>query len=161
MSDSKIQIKVGIVEFSGEGDQAWLSSQLDKILLKIPELLKMELASPIHKPTPKKENKDSAAVTNGRQDKPKNLAIFLKDKSATTNQTKKFLVTAAYLQLNGKSRLTTSDVVAALKSSNQSRLGNPSDMLQKNVGKGFCEKDGSKDFFVTSEGFEEIGIAEE
>jgi len=46
MSDSKIQIKIGIVEFSGEGDPEWLASQLDKILDKIPELLKIELAAP-------------------------------------------------------------------------------------------------------------------
>ncbi len=38
MSDSKIVIKVGIVEFSGEGEKDWLSAQLDKILVKIPDL---------------------------------------------------------------------------------------------------------------------------
>lgn len=42
MSDSKIQVKVGIIEFSGEGNQDWLSKQLDKILDKVPELLKIE-----------------------------------------------------------------------------------------------------------------------
>ncbi|WP_183577862.1 hypothetical protein HDF18_10525 [Mucilaginibacter sp. X5P1] len=46
MSDSKIQIKVGIVEFSGEGNQDWLAKQLDKILEKIPELLKLDVISP-------------------------------------------------------------------------------------------------------------------
>jgi galactitol-specific phosphotransferase system IIC component len=45
MSESKIQVKVGIVEFSGEGDQVWLAAQLDKILEKIPELLKIEIDS--------------------------------------------------------------------------------------------------------------------
>lgn len=45
MSESKIQVKVGIVEFSGEGDKEWLAEQLDKILEKIPELLKIEVAS--------------------------------------------------------------------------------------------------------------------
>lgn len=44
MSISKILVKVGIVEFSGEGDQDWLAKQLDKILEKIPELLKIEVA---------------------------------------------------------------------------------------------------------------------
>ena len=43
MSDSKIQVKVGIVEFSGEGNQDWLAKQLDKILDKVPELLKIEV----------------------------------------------------------------------------------------------------------------------
>jgi len=46
MSDSKIQFKVGIIEFSGEGDQDWLSTQLDKIISKVPELLKVESLSP-------------------------------------------------------------------------------------------------------------------
>jgi len=45
MSDSKIQVKVGIVEFSGEGNQEWLAAQLDKILEKVPELLKIEVTS--------------------------------------------------------------------------------------------------------------------
>lgn len=157
MSDSKIQIKVGIVEFSGEGNQDWLAAQLDKIIAKVPELLKIELASPPQKGSDKNDNGSSA---NGSRtgEKPKNLAIFLKEKSPTPNQTKKFLATAAFLQVNGKSRMTTTDVASALKTANQGRLTNPSDALQKNVAKGHCEKDGSKDFFVTTEGLEELGI---
>lgn len=46
MSDSKIQIKIGIVEFSGEGNQDWLAAQFDKILAKMPELVKIEMAAP-------------------------------------------------------------------------------------------------------------------
>lgn len=46
MSETKIQVKVGIVEFSGEGNQDWLAEQLDKILVKVPELLKIEMAAP-------------------------------------------------------------------------------------------------------------------
>ena len=49
MSDSKIQVKVGIVEFSGEGNQDWLAKQLDKILDKVPELLKIEVGDPANK----------------------------------------------------------------------------------------------------------------
>lgn len=45
----------------------------------------------------------------------------------------------------------TSDVTKALKDSNQTRLGNPSDSLNQNVTKGYCEKDG-KEFYVTEEG---------
>jgi hypothetical protein len=45
MNESKIHVKVGIVEFSGEGDKEWLAAQLDKILDKIPELLKIEVSS--------------------------------------------------------------------------------------------------------------------
>lgn len=46
MSESKIQVKVGIVEFAGEGDPKWLSEQFDKILEKMPELLKIEISNP-------------------------------------------------------------------------------------------------------------------
>lgn len=47
MSDSKIQIKIGIVEFSGEGNQDWLAAQFDKILAKMAELVKIEMTAPI------------------------------------------------------------------------------------------------------------------
>lgn len=63
MSDSKIQVKVGIVEFAGEGNQDWLAKQLDKILEKVPELLKIEVASPSNFtqniPTPRTQNGES------------------------------------------------------------------------------------------------------
>ncbi|THU40481.1 hypothetical protein FAM09_11515 [Niastella caeni] len=155
MNDSKIQIKVGNVEFSGEGDQIWLTSQLDKILEKVPELIKIE---------PKTFNGISRigdeangnVISNGSRSS--TLATFLKENNATVHQVKKYLATAAFLQLNGKNRLSTSDVVEALKNANQSRLGNPSDCLNQNVKKGHCEKDGGKEFFVTADGFRELGL---
>lgn len=157
MSDSKIQIKVGIIEFSGEGDQDWLANQLDKIFAKIPELLKIEQTSP-----PKGMNTDNAGVTNNghTSEKPANLVTYLKDKNATSNQVKKFLATSAYLQLNGKERLSTSDVSNTLKDAKQTKLSNASDCLNQNIKKGHCEKDGAKQFFVTSNGFTELGIVE-
>ncbi|MGN6294249.1 MAG: hypothetical protein ACTHMV_15995 [Chitinophagaceae bacterium] len=87
------------------------------------------------------------------------MATYLKEKNATTNQVKKFLASAAFLQLNGKNRLTTSDISGALKDAKQNKLNNPSDCLNKNIKKGHCEKDG-KEFFVTSKGFEDLGATE-
>jgi hypothetical protein len=156
MGDSKIQIKVGIVEFSGEGNQEWLATQLDKILAKVPELLKIELANPTGNPAG--GNKGGPSSGGSKAGKPSNLAAYLKDKSATANQVKKFLATAAFLQLNGKTRLNTSDVTDALKNANQTKLRNASHCLNQNVKKGHCEKDGGKEFFVTSNGFTELGI---
>src|ERR1700761_2969930 len=49
MKDSKIQIKVGNVEFSGEGEQDWLSDQLDKFLDQIPKFIMGEIDKPINK----------------------------------------------------------------------------------------------------------------
>ena len=157
MSSSKIQVRVGIVEFSGEGEQEWLASQLDKIISKIPELLKMELESP----TIKDEITDVGNVKEKPVtaiSKPINLALWLKEKNATTNLVKKFLTTAAFLQVGGKRRLSTAEIVTALKNSNQSKLPNPADNLNANVKKGFCEKDGNE-FFVTTEGMEELSIS--
>ncbi len=39
MAESKIEIKVGGVSFSGEGGESWLSAQLDKMLKYLPELV--------------------------------------------------------------------------------------------------------------------------
>lgn len=153
-TNTKIEIRVGNIEFSGEGDQVWLGTQLDKILKSIPELLKSSQLSmanignevlPILNPT------GSIKIQTT------NLALFLKDKGATVNQTKKFLATAAFIQSNGKGRQTTTDVAKALKDANQTKLNNASDCLNQNLKKGFCERDGKKEFFVTEAGTVELG----
>lgn len=157
MNKAKIEIKVGIVEFTGEGEQDWLSKQLDKVLEKVPELLKIELATPVAEletiTTETSSTNTNSSPENGPV--PTNIVTFLREKNATSNQVNKFLVTAVYLQLNGKTRITTSEVAQNLKSSNQSKLANASDALNKNVGKGYCEKDGSQ-FFVTQEGLDYV-----
>lgn len=157
MDKAKIEIKVGMVEFNGEGEQDWLGKQLDKVLEKIPELLKIELVNPTIESQNTPTEADSTAVNSLAESStaPKNIVTFLKEKNSTTNQINKFLVTAVYLQLNGKERVTTTDVAQILKSSNQSKLSNASDALNKNVGKGYCEKDGSQ-FFVTQEGLDYV-----
>lgn len=157
MSDSKIQIKVGIVEFSGEGNQDWLAAQLDKILDKVPELLKIELANPTNAGGRGSGVNNPGATLNPSGGKPSNLPAFLKDKGATTIQTRKFLAVAAFIQLNGKDRLTTADVSSLLSKTSQTKINNPADTLNKNVGKGFCIKEGNS-FYVTPEGFSELSI---
>jgi hypothetical protein len=145
MSDVKIQIKVGDVEFSGEGEQAWVATQLERILKAAPTIVAAK---------PRTQRAESDHPPGGGPESPaasQTLASFLRDKSAATNQVKKFLATAVWLHARGKRRLTTADVSRALKDSSQTRLGNPADCLNKNVAKGHCEKDG-KDFFVTTEG---------
>lgn len=151
MGDANIAIKVGSIEFSGQGEQGWVADQLDKILAKAEELMALAGAG------------EAAEHENGLSDgghKPmgadseigkRPLPTFLSEKNAAKNQTKKFLATAVWLEAKGTARLTTGDVSKALKDSNQSRLGNPSQCLNDNVSKGYCEKDG-KQFFVTQEG---------
>jgi len=97
---------------------------------------------------------------NGQQHNPivtdpsigkKALGTYLKEKSATTNQTKKFLATAVWLESKGKSKLKTTDITKAPNDSSQKKLSNAAQFLSNNVGKGFCEKDGDE-FYVTDEG---------
>ncbi len=150
MSDAKIEIRIGQIQFSGQGEQDWVAKQLDKILAQAERLVHL---------APFEDTADGGRDGDGRQrptgDDPgigkKTLPVFLSEKGATKNQVKKFLATAIWLQAKGQSRLQTRDVANALKTSNQTRIGNPSDALNKNVSKGYCEKDGNQ-FFVTDEG---------
>lgn len=147
MSDAKIDIKIGQVQFSGEGEQDWVAKQLDKIIAQAEKLIQL---SPPEKPAGDEGGHHKPMGTDSAIAK-KTLPVFLSEKNATKNQVKKFLATAVWLEAKGKEKLTTRDVSTALSDSRQSRLGNPSDCLNQNVAKGYCEKDG-KEFFVTDEG---------
>jgi len=119
-------------------------------------LLKIELSKPAIQ-NEKDINTDGEKKNTNSINKPSNLSTWLREKDATSNQTKKFLAVAAFLQLGGKERIVTSDVTDALKKNNQGKLNNASDNLGQNVGKGHCEKDG-KSFYVTPEGFVALGL---
>ena len=147
MSEAKIDIKIGQIQFSGEGEQEWVAKQLDKIIAQAEKLI--QLAAP-ENPQDDGDEHDRRMGKDSTIAK-KTLPVFLGEKEATKNQVKKFLATAVWLEAKGQHRLQTRDVVAALKASNQTRLANPSDALNKNVTKGFCEKEGTK-FFVTDDG---------
>jgi hypothetical protein len=147
MTEAKIDIKIGQIQFSGQGEQDWVAKQLDKIIAQAEKLIQLappeDLEGDInegHKPM----GKDATIAK-------KTLPVFLTEKGAAKNQVKKFLATAIWLEAKGENRLKTGDVVAALKVSNQTRLANASDALKRNITKGFCEKDGSQ-FFVTDDG---------
>lgn len=79
------------------------------------------------------------------------LAIFLKQKNVSASQNNRFLAAAIWLKLKGQATVRTSDVVKALADAQQQRLGNPADILNQNVRKGFCVKTGDG-FYVTPEG---------
>ena len=153
MDTVKIEIKIGEIQFSGEGSPSWLEKQLDKILSKSDMFLKLS-SSLTNKSVPvmalSNDLKNNEIVTQA-------LGTFLKNKNATSNQTLKFLVTSIWLEAKGKNRLKTSDVTDALKKANQSKLGNASECLNKNLSKGFCEKDGN-DFYITDEGRSSLGL---
>jgi hypothetical protein len=144
MTESKIEIRVGEVAFSGEGDGKWVSEQFDKMLRHLPELVAVAPAQ--------------AEVEPSRQGRKAQgtLAALLSTTNSKTNQTRRFLATALWLQDGGNEHLSTSEVSKALSESHQNRLTNSSQCLADNVKQGFCEKAGKKEFYVTDEGRAEI-----
>lgn len=147
MANGKIEFKLGSIDFCGEGEEKWLAAQLDKVLDRAPELLMV---------APKDSEPEAGNGGNGDESPPAasakvSLAKFLDQKNAAKKQIERFLATAEWLTIRGTSKMSTGDVTKALKDNHQPRLANPSDCLNKNVSKGYCEKDGRK-FFVTPEG---------
>lgn len=147
MSEAKVVIRVGEFEFSGEGDQVWVAEQLDKILSKMDTLIKLA-PPPV---APDAQGLHKAPMGADAEIAKKTLPTFLSEKGASKNQMKKFLATSVWLEAKGKIRLNTGDIAKALKDANQNKLSNPSDCLNKNVAKGYCEKD-KYEFFVTEDG---------
>lgn len=161
MADAKIDIKVGAVSFSAEGSEKWLSGELDKVLEKAPELANIVPAQNGGAGAGGSGHGDDRSNTgSGASKKPKGtLAGFLKERRATSNQVRKFLATATWLQEHdGKERLTTKEVTNALSDAKQTALTNPSQCLAHNVKQGFCQKDGKKQFYVTPEGIEDLMV---
>ena len=157
MTDAKIEIKVGAVSFTGEGDGKWLSEQLDKVLEKLPELANVASSE---NSTRDGEAEDNTGVAPKLKRLGGTLAGFLAEKKAKTNQVRKFLATAVWLEdHDSKETVTTTDVTKALSDSKQSPLRNPSQCLAVNVSKGFCQKDSKnkRHFFVTDEGRDSLG----
>jgi len=155
MAEAKIEIKVGALSFTGEGAEKWLSVELDKLLTKLPELVDIA--------PPESDGDDAgdaagAGAKGNKTTKHGTLAHFLRERSATENQVKKFLATAVWLHdTTEKDRITTGEVKKALQKANQSKITNPSDALNQNVTKGHAEKDGGS-FFVTDPGRESLGL---
>jgi hypothetical protein len=149
MTDSKIDVTVGAVRFAGEGDQAWLAEQLDKVLQAAPKIATVQ-------------NTPAGTTGGGKAAQPEGgeltttLASYIKEKGGETSQVDRFLIAADWLRRRGASKLTTVGVTKALKDNHQKRLANSADCLNKNVSKGYCEKaDGG--FFITPEGLKKLG----
>jgi hypothetical protein len=150
MAQAKIQFKLGIIEFSGEGEETWVATQLDKLIQQAPALLKLAPSAVGQGTAPSNVNQQGEPGIVGSEVA---LGTFLKDKNIGGNQVNRFLATAIWLYARGNKMLTTRDVTKALRDNQQPRLTNSSDCLNKNVSKGFCEKQGNQ-FFITPKGFE-------
>jgi hypothetical protein len=147
MAEAKIDIRVGEVSFSGEGEAKWVSEQFDKMLKHLPDLVAV---APV-------QNDGVSSNVPGAGKAKGTLAAFLTSTNSKANQTRRFLATALWLQNGGKTRLSTTEVSKALSDNHQNRLTNPSQCLAENIKQGFCEKEGKKEFYVTDEGRTEVG----
>jgi len=157
MSDAKIEIKIGEIVFSGEGEPVWLTEQLDKILDRAGDLIALApQASPPLPANPQSHQPADLAGNNEISSQP--LAVWLKSKNAESVQNTKFLATAVWVEAKGQQRIQTKDVTSALSNASQRKLNNPALCLINNVKKGFCEKEGNQ-FYVTEEGKRSLGIS--
>jgi hypothetical protein len=145
MGNAKIEVTLGGITFSGEGEEDWLSQQLDKILKTAPELVAA---------APPAGNAATPLVPPSGTPGP--LATFIKAKGGDNSQVKRFLATAAWLRRRGQTNLTTAAVSKALADNQQKRLGNPADCLNQNVSKGHCEKTPNGGFYITPDGLREV-----
>ena len=117
MSDSKIQVKVGIVEFSGEGNQDWLAKQLDKILDKVPELLKIEVGDAANKDNQNNGGGSSGSGSGGSAGTISGLSVLnIAGKLSNKSGSDLVIIAAAFLHfVEGKTSFTRDDISAAMK----------------------------------------------
>ena len=152
MGEGKIELTLGALSFSGEGEQEWLAQQFDKILESAVDLAKI---GPVAIPVVEESSGPPKLDTDNGMP-PESLASYIKSRGGASNQVVRFLATAYWLCMKGDTNLTTASVSKALKDYQQTRLSNPADCLNKNVSKGFCEKQGNE-FFITPEGLQALG----
>lgn len=149
MGTAKVQFKINNIEFSGEGEDSWVATQLDKIIQNAPHLLK-------NSALPNEDSNDSGRKDDNQESDFGSLVSYLKSNSKVgTNQAKRFLATAFWLSKGRKEQVSTSDVTKALRENHQTKLSNASECLNSNVRQGYCVKEGNK-FYITSEGIEAL-----
>ena len=164
MANGRLEFKIGNIEFVGEGDQDWVTEQLDKMLERLPELLneskkdtsKITVKKVIEEVTPSQPTDlFSTPQPAIKRVIPENLSAFLRNKDAIDKQRRKFLGTAVWLQENGKQLIKTKEVTDALRAARQVKITNPSHQLNQNIAQGYCQKEGNG-FYVTPQGVENI-----
>ena len=165
MANGRLEFKIGKIEFVGEGEQDWVTEQLEKMLERIPGLTKQNNAISLNTESAKSVNplESGQTTTNYTPSQPttspkaisENLSTFLRKKDCVDKQRRKFLGAAVWLQLKGKSIIKTKEVTDELKIARQIKITNPSHQLNQNISQGFCQKEGNG-FYVTPEGVDNI-----
>jgi hypothetical protein len=132
MSESKIQIRAGILEFSGEGEQAWLSEQVDKILGILPQFLKDDTVKKTATNMP-----ESADAQGASERIAETLDLSMQSIAAKFDgNTGPGLVTAAaaYLRfVKGRSKFSRNELLEAMKEANGYYSINHSGNLSKSL----------------------------
>jgi len=145
----KVEIKIGNMSFTAEGDQEWLGEQLSKVI-------DAAATSPVAGEAPKVTSISEGNSAGQSTSHGGSLAAYLKAKGGDDKQVQRFLATAAWLFRRGQKELSPSAIAKALQENHQKKLANSADCLNKNVSKGNCEK--TKDgFFITAEGWAALG----
>ena len=148
VTHGKIELNIGDVSFTGEGNQDWLDSQITKVIEAIGS---GQIGGPSRGGSPSTDVPETEPLTTV------SLATYLKDTGGDSSQAQRFLATAGWLKTRGEKKLTTSLISRAIRDNQQSRLSNPSDCLNRNVSKGHCEKNPDGSFYVTPEGLKQLG----
>lgn len=148
-----MKIKVSCSGFDVEysGDEQFAKESLCSLISEIKTIIQT--------------TEDASDLNKNHQDKrnevmklPSFLAEMEKKSERNSREYRKFLVAAAWLHLNGKNKLQTSDVASALRDSKINKLSNPSDCLKKNIIYGHCERVENNEFIVTQKGFQDLGL---
>jgi hypothetical protein len=156
--EGKVEFSVGPITLSGSGEQEWLEKQLIRILEAAPGLIDVAQPAPDASGSGGAGGVSRSGVTASATGTSfsDTLVSYIKGKNGEDNQVQRFLATADWLRRRGVTKLTTAAVSKALRDNHQKRLGNPSDCLNQNVSKGFCEKTGDS-FFITPDGLAALG----
>jgi hypothetical protein len=144
--------RFGNVSFAGEGDQTWLSEQL-KIVLDAASSIPVARAQTVDGDVLSEDTEAAGARESGNE----TLATYLRAQGAGKNQTVRFLATAGWLFRRGQKNLPTRLITKALSDNHQGGVTNPSQRLNQNVAKGFCEKTSGGRFFITPEDWQALG----
>ena len=144
-----LEVDFGGFKFHAEGSSAWVDEKYDVFVSQM-KSMSIDPAKPKNSSGNKGTDSDVQDVGP--------LALFLKAKNVGSNQNDRFLATAIWLKLQGQTIIKTAGVTKALAEAQQQRLGNPADVLNKNVKKGYCVKNGDG-FYVTPEGVSHLGNA--
>ena len=149
MADARIELEIGDLKFVAEGSEGWVDNKYQAFLERVG---KLRTSVPSSSGTD--ETKESVEENDSKEPVVP-LAIFLKTKNVGANQNNRFLAAAMWLKRKGNTEVKTGDVVKALADAQQQRLGNPADILNQNVKKGYCVKT-SDGFYITPEGEESL-----